>query len=437
MRKRNGAPRKGKQSVSEGPVRGVVVDGAREAGFDPHLLRRAFGLVEKWVGQDILPGAAALVARGGRIAGEAYLGLANRAGQRPADAETIWGLASITKPFTATAVMLMVERGLCSLDEPLADLLPEFLDGPATPFDRRAVTLRHLLAHTSGLPGVSADNFALRRAHEPLEAFVASFARQPLLFAPGTLHYYSNCGILMAAEVVGRALAGTLRQPVATPAVGQYHPFVQQHILAPLGMASSSLRPSAEWAERIAWVAGTGQEGEDWEMANSAYYRSLGIPWGGLFSRPRDLARFVDCFLPTAAGRQRIGHTDALMPGARLVSAATARAMTTVQFAPPDAPADLAPELRDGSVPPTLRPAISWGIGWEIKGTKRPHPSGELTSAATYSHLGSTGTMAWADPATDIVCILLTNRTLASGWTGTDERPRQALFSNAVMAAAV
>ena len=170
-------------------------------------------------------------------------------------------------------------------------------------------------------------------------------------------------------------------------------------------------------------------------MANSAYYRSLGIPWGGLFSRPRDLARFVDCFLPAAAGRQRIGHADALMPGARIVSPATARAMTTIQFAPPDAPADLAPELRDGTPPPTPRPAIAWGIGWEIKGTKRPHPSGELTSAATYGHLGATGTMAWADPATEIVCILLTNRTLASGWT--DERPRQALFSNAVMAAAV
>jgi beta-lactamase class C len=413
----------------------VTVEGAREAGFDPHLLRRAFGLVERWVGQDVLPGAAALVARGGRIAGEAYLGLAARAEQRPADADTVWGLASITKPFTATAVMLMVERGLCSLDEPLADLLPEFLDAPATPFDRRAVTLRHALAHTSGLPGFSAENFALRRAHEPLETFVASFMRQPLLFAPGTLHYYSNCGILMAAEAVGRALAGTLRQHVATPAVGQYHTVVQQHILAPLGMTASSLRPPAEWAGRIARVEQTGQEGKDWEVANSAYYRSLGIPWGGLFSRPRDLVRFADCFLPAAAGRQRIDHTDAVLPGARIVSPATARAMTTIQFAPPDAPADLAPELRDGTPPASPRPAVAWGIGWEIKGTKRPHPSGELTSTATYGHLGSTGTMVWADPATEVVCILLTNRTLASGWT--DERPRQALFSNAVMAAAV
>ncbi len=414
-------------------VRGAVVEGAREAGFDPHALRRAFDLIEKWVARGVVPGVAALVARGGLIAGEAYFG--NRAQKHPADSETIWGLASITKPFTATAVMLMVERGVIALDEPLADLLPEFVGASETPFDRRAVTLRHVLAHCSGLPGVSPDNLDLRRAHEPLEAFVRSFRRQPLLFAPGALHYYSNPGILMAAEVVGRALAGTLRRPVEKPAVGHYHTFVQQHILAPLGMASSALRPPPEWSERIASVVGTGQEGEDWEMANSAYYRGLGIPWGGLFSRPRDLVRFVDCFLPAAGGRQRIGHTDPVLPGIHIVSAATARAMTAVQFAPPDAPADLAPELRDGTPPAVIRPEVAWGIGWEIKGTKRPHRSGDLTSPATFGHSGSTGTMVWADPETDIVCVLLTNRTLASGWT--TKRPRQAHFSNAVMAAAL
>ncbi len=416
-------------------MRGAVVEGAREAGFDPQALRRAFGLIERWIARGVVPGAAALVARGGRIAGEAYFG--NRAEQRPADSGTIWGLASITKPFTAAAAMLIVERGSCTLDEPLADLLPEFADdhSPEAPFDRRAVTLRHVLAHCSGLPGFSPDNFDLRRAHEPLEAFVASFRRQPLLFAPGALHYYSNPGILMAAEVVGRAVTGRLRRTVTAPAVGHYHAFVHQHILVPLGMTSSALRPPPEWSERIAWVTGTGQEGQDWEMANSAYYRGLGIPWGGLFSRPRDLIRFVDCALPAAGGRQRIGHTDPVLSGARILAAATVRAMTTVQFAPPDAPADLAPALRDGAPPAVIRPEVAWGIGWEIKGTKRLHPSGDLTSPATFGHLGSTGTMVWADPETDIVCVLLTNRTLASGWT--TERPRQALFSNAVMAAAL
>jgi CubicO group peptidase (beta-lactamase class C family) len=107
--------------------------------------------------------------------------------------------------------------------------------------------------------------------------------------------------------------------------------------------------------------------------------------------------------------------------------------MTTVQFAPPDAPADLAPELRDSAprIPPLA--AVEWGIGWEVKGGKRPHWSGELTSPRTYGHLGASGTMVWADPETEVVCLLLTNRALVSGWIR--ERPRQAMLSNAVAAA--
>jgi beta-lactamase class C len=411
--------------MGETRLRGVSIDGAREAGMNPDALRRAFSLLEGWVAEGTLPGAAALVARGGVIAGEAYLGLANRGPERPATSDTIWSLASVTKPFTATAVMRLVETGILSLDQPLGQLVPEFLAGPATEFDRRLVTLRHTLAHCSGLPGYSPNNLDLRRAHRPLEDFVLAYGQQPLFFQPGSFHLYSNPGILLAAEVVGRALDGALGVTVDHPRVNRFHDFVQAQILTPLGMAASALRPPSDWDERIARVEGTGQEGTDWEMANSAYYRSLGIPWGGMFSRPRELARFVDLFQPAAGGRPRLA--------APLVAPATVAAMTSVQFAPPDAPAEVAAGLRDGAPPVPLRPAVSWGIGWEIKGPKRPHPSGELTSPDTYGHLGASGTMVWADPRTDVTCILLTNRTLASGWT--TEQPRQARFSNAVTAA--
>lgn len=413
---------------------GLLLDSAYDAGFSPDGLRRAFALLDGWIAQGVLPGAAALVTRGGRIAGEAYLGLADRASGRAVDPETIWGLASITKPVTATAVMLLVERGLFALDQPLYTLVPEFLEGPAGEFDWRLVTVRQLLAHCSGLPGFSPDNLNLRRAHRPLVDFVQSFLLQPLLFAPGTMHYYSNAAICLAAEAVGRAMAGTLGEVAAPLAIDRYHAFVHEAILTPLGMASSSLRPPTDWDGRIARVEDTGQEGTDWEMANSAYYRSLGIPWGGLFSRPRDLIRFVDLFLPAAGGQQRIGHADTTAPAPQIIAPATARAMTTIQFAPPDAPPDLAPELRDGSPPEVVRPQVEWGIGWAVKGSKRAHDSGDLTSPATYSHGGATGTVAWADPATDIACVLLTNRAMRSGWH-TDEL-RMARFANAVMAAA-
>jgi beta-lactamase class C len=422
-------------AVGDDVVGDIVVDGARDAGLDPDGLRRAFGLLESWVEEGVLPGAAALISRGGRVAGEAYVGLANRALGRPVDSATVWACASITKPFTATAAMLMVEEGVLSLDEPLHRLLPESLRAPETPFDRRSVTLRHLLAHCSGLPGVSEDNIELRRAHRPLEEFVRSYGRQPLLFAPGSQFFYSNLGILLAAEMVGRALDGTLAQEVDRPAVRRLFPFVQERILAPLGMADSALGAPPHWDERIAWVEGTGQEGQDWEVFNSAYFRRLGMPWGGLYSTPRDLVRFLDLFLPTAAGRQRIGLADGPDVASRVVSAATARAMTSVQFAPPDSPPDLAPALREMPATSPLLRAVEWGIGWEVKGQKRPHRTGELTSAGTFLHSGSSGTMVWADPELDLCCVLLTNRTLASGWA--TRRPRQAMFSNAVAAAAL
>jgi CubicO group peptidase (beta-lactamase class C family) len=400
----------------------ITLDGARELGFDPDRLKRAFLLLDGWVHEGVIPGAGALVSRGETVAGEAYLGLANKGAGTPADGSTVWSLASVTKPFTAAAVMLLVEEGRLSLDEPLGTLVPEFLDGEKSEFDRGRVTLRHVLAHCSGLPGFSPDNTELRRAHQPLESFVSSYGQQPLFFEPGSHHLYSNPGILLAAEAVGRALDGTLGQRLETPAVGRYHSFVHDRILGPLGMASSSLKPPAEWDTRIAFVERTGQERTDYEMANSAYYRSLGIPWGGLFSTPRDLVRFVQLFLPseTLSG-----------PPSRF----SRQAMTSVQFAPPDARPETAPNLRDAAAQTTPRPAVEWGIGWEVKGTKRGHRSGELTSATTYSHSGATGTMVWGCPITGVSCVLLTNQTLVSGWT--NERPRQAMFSNAVMASLI
>ena len=398
----------------------ILLDGARNAGFDPDTLRRAFALLEEWTEGGVLPGAGALVARGGVTAGEAYCGIADKRTGRRVDEGTVWSLASVTKPFTAGAVMLLVEEGRLSLDEPLHQVIPEFLDAPETQFDRRRVTLRHVLSHCSGLPGFSEDNTDLRKAHRPLEDFVRSFGRQPLFFEPGAAHLYSNPGILMAAEAVGRALTATIGQRLETPAVGRYHGFVHERILAPLGMTSSSLKPSADWDERIAFVERSGQEGTDYEAANSAYYRSLGIPWGGMFSTPRDLVRFVQHFGLGAS------------PGGPL-SRAARRAMTTIQYAPPDAPVEVAPNQRDAAARTPPLSAVEWGIGWEIKGTKRPHRSGELTSPATYGHAGATGTMVWGCPLTDVHCVLLTNRTLVSGWT--TERPRQAQFSNAVMAA--
>jgi CubicO group peptidase (beta-lactamase class C family) len=104
--------------------------------------------------------------------------------------------------------------------------------------------------------------------------------------------------------------------------------------------------------------------------------------------------------------------------------------MTSVQAAVPPAPPH--PD-DDWSV--QERAVVEWGLGWEIKGATRGHHTGDLTSARTFSHLGASGTMMWADPDAELGCVLLTNRALSSGWAAAPAR--HARFSNAVAAALV
>lgn len=413
--------------MADAPLRGIHLDGARAAGMDPDRLARAFGLLETWVADGVLPGAAAAVTRGGRVAGQAYVGLARRPGH-PVTSDTLWGLASITKTMTASVIMMLVEAGALSLDQTVASVLPEFPDAPGGGASRHRVTLRHLLAHCSGLPGFSRDNLALRRSHQPVESFLQSFAKEPLLFEPGSLHYYSSVAVGLASSIAARALDGTLGQRVPEPSLASFRSFFDRAILAPLGMRDSLLGAPSSWQERIADVEQTERQDADWGV-NSAYFRQWGQPWGGLYSKPMDLVRFVDVFLPGAGGSQRIGVEGV---AARLLSPAAARTMVTVQADPPDAPLDLAPELRDGDPPAVRRPRVSWGVGWAINGVSHDF-FGDLNSPSAYGHLGSLGNMAWGDPSIDVTCVLLTNRGLASGWTL--QPPRQRFFSNAVVAA--
>ena len=151
------------------------------------------------------------------------------------------------------------------------------------------------------------------------------------------------------------------------------------------------------------------------------------MPWGGLFATARDIARFIELFLP-GIGTDALERAD----GRSLISEGTRRVMTAVQSAPPDAPAET--RSRTPRTGPRRVSALvcAWGAGWAIN--EGAHGFfGDLNSSASFGHQGATGTMAWGDPTAGVACVLLANRGIASCWT--DERPRQALFSSAVLAA--
>ena len=136
--------------------------------------------------------ASVLVARRGVVVLRGGWGkLAPDADSPKAGPETVYILASITKPVTVTALMLLVERGQVSLADPVQKYLPEF-QGP----DRGKVRVQDLLTHTSGLPDMLPDNVKLREANAPLADFIKGAMTTPLLFEPRTRFSYSSMGTL-------------------------------------------------------------------------------------------------------------------------------------------------------------------------------------------------------------------------------------------------
>ena len=168
--------------------------------------------------------------------------------------------------------------------------------------------------------------------------------------------------------------------------------------------------PQRVRASRVAHLSDTSHPGTDTETYNSAYWRGLALPWGGLFGTPRDAVRFAAAFLPS---------------GERVVSDAATLLMTT----------DQTMGVPGGVESAKVHwPSGYWGLGWEVKGEKRRHWTGDYTSKRTFCHFGHAGTLVWGDPERDLALAVFANRTVTHMWGFI--LPRWQRLSNAVVAAA-
>ncbi|HEY7356681.1 MAG TPA: serine hydrolase domain-containing protein, partial [Ktedonobacterales bacterium] len=157
-------------------------------------------LIRRWIPEDE-PGAAVALLKAGQIVHCQGYGLANLEWQQPITPRTVFGLGSLTKPFTATTLMLLEQQGKLRLDAPVQTYLPEYATG------EQRVSLRHLLTHTSGIPNfVTRPEFWERHAYEAktVEQVVALFKVLPFDFAPGTKYSYSNSGYVLLGQVLER-----------------------------------------------------------------------------------------------------------------------------------------------------------------------------------------------------------------------------------------
>lgn len=276
------------------------------------------------------------------------------------DENAMFLLGSISKPIAVTALMTLFDRGEFQLDDRVKRYIPQFTgDG------RDAVTMQHLLTHVSGLPDQLTENDALRKQHAPLSEFVAHAIRTPLQFAAGSRYQYSSMAILLASHVAERIS----QTDILT--------LVDRSVLQPLGMKHSAqglgrfkqtdmVPVQTEFA---AVEAGGGDpHAKDWDW-NSSYWRKLGAPWGGTHASAPDVGAFLAEFL-WAKGA-------AVRPD-------TARIMITNHN-------------RSGQTPR--------GLGLNVG---RAAGSADC-SEETFGHSGSTGTLAWADPASRTICVVLTS----------------------------
>jgi CubicO group peptidase (beta-lactamase class C family) len=192
---------------------------------------RVRGPWEERAREDGIVGASLALMDDGRIVEWAFYGQADRSTSRAVDENTIYHWASITKTFTGIAVMQLRDRGLLSLDDPIVDYLPELRE-IHNPFgDMRAITIRHLMSHASGLraPTWPWGGWEDWHPHEPTSwaQLVAMFPYTEIEFEPGSTYSYSNPGVIFLGRVI-ELLTGD-----------DYEVYMEKNVLRPLGMNRS------------------------------------------------------------------------------------------------------------------------------------------------------------------------------------------------------
>ena len=280
----------------------------------------------------------------------------------PATSDTLWPLASISKLYTASAIVSLIEQGKLALSTRASAIFPDFRgDG------REEITLRHLLTHTSGLPMEPANITELLQQSATTEDLIAHGYTDPLLFPPGTGQSYSDTGYGLAGLMAAKA------------ANISYPELIRTSVLEPAGLTDTFLGLPAEHHPRVARVAGATGEGTDWAIYSSLYGSQIAHPAYGVVATVDDVLRFLLLFDPQGA-RQ-------------LNSRAGLQTMTTDQTFPYRSTAK-------------RYPISKWGAGFALQAG-----SGDagIASIGTYGHAGGTGCVGRIDPSHGVTVAFVSN----------------------------
>ena len=345
-----------------------------EVGMSSQRLQDVAAVAERWVDTQEMPPIVMMAARRGTIVFEKAIGPQTPdADSPPLQLDTLFPLASITKVVTATCAMMLVEQGLLDVIQPVQKYLPEF-----TGTHKETVRVWHLLTHTSGLRDEDVYAHVERKrqeTHPPLPECPAT--QHPAIHEKLTLSYgtalwkepgkqmcYCNTGYELVGEIVRRVSQQSLDT------------FAKASIFEPLGMKDTHLVVPQELWPRVV-VYPDGLDRSTW--MNDPKRREIPHAAGGLYSTVQDMAIFCQMYLNG-------GHYD----GVRILSPTTIRYMTRDHL--PGVSAVKGDEFF---------PEASWGIGWNIIGTK--FDRGSLQSLQTYCHGGAGGVCIWIDPTYEVI----------------------------------
>jgi beta-N-acetylhexosaminidase len=351
-----------------------------DVGMDPFVIDRVDSIVQAGIVKGASPGAAVAIGRHGRLVMlRAYGDLDRRRGFGAVTDSSLYDLASVTKVIaTTTALMMMVDEGLLSLDDPVRQHIPEWRGTPA----KESVTLRNLLLHNSGLAAYG----PLWRELRGREHYRRRLAAMSLEYQPGTRTLYSDFGIILLGLIIEQVSGRPLDV------------LLEERVFAPLGMRDTGFNP-------LQWPYGTMELDGDADGPRSipdpliariapteidTVFRSRHIrgqvhdenafalggvaAHAGLFSSARDLAVFAQMML-----------NGGFYDGRRFIDPATIREFTRRQS--------------DFS---------SRALGWDtpVSGGS----AGSYFTSSSYGHTGFTGPSIWIDPERDLFIVLLLNR---------------------------
>ncbi|HEX3660631.1 MAG TPA: serine hydrolase domain-containing protein [Acidobacteriaceae bacterium] len=364
---------------------GIALAGPNARG----LLSAPRAVLNQAVKQRAFPGAAWGALHNGSIVALDALGRFTYEPDAPAvSPETLFDLASVTKVIATTATaMLLVDRGLLDLDARLGDILPGFVIGMAPGSGKERVTLRMLLAHSSGMVGWAP---LFRNSGTP-DALLRAILQLPLESSPGTRTEYSDFGFIL----LGKVIELLTRTPLDV--------FCAREIFAPLGLAHTRFCPrradcpvipptEEDRAFRGRVIQGEVQDEHAFVLGGVAGH-------AGVFSNVEDLLRFAQCILER-------GRTAG---GVQLFRPETVDLFTERKTTP------------DGR---------SRALGWDVP--TEPSSSGHFFGPRSIGHLGYAGTSLWIDPDQNLAVALLTNRTWPDRSTETIRQLRPA-FHDAVV----